>query len=1469
MSYEISLWANHLRKGLYWIDDENVYLADSNIQLLTDSNTDYLVTAAGLEFKKEVKLCVIGADNMQSLCKAIEPNLVKNQNGTNSFTFKMYYEYVDTQTGEKFKNPFLGLLVDERPVKVKWQDQWYDFVIKKCQEDSAKRTMTYTCSDAFVEELSRTGFNLEFDDELENNQGRASELGARVVDGTDWKVISEDGHVLEVVDGEVTKGAAVSGLVSDLLQEELEEPVYECITQYAISVKNQTTMSSTSVSIPVNSKILVFYNQIANLGDSGTIDVQLLYVNGEYTTEKNSQLVNNADCYKYENVNYTKIIPENSAPYYQFKKGVIDRFKVYYRDVSQNYRGNRLVQGIQTVYDPLTEKYCDICEGENEGDIIYRFQATDYEEPVIVTNLLTNTKDFSSLDGWIDTRSRTQDTDPVLVFQLHPPLTLDPGSIDLDRTTYLKIENLGTSDYIFNSGLENYSSYLKDGINQGDKLIFRFKLYDDGTFNQIDDEDNSITPIIKEYNPTDHKPLTTQSIQGEYFTVSTVSYKDYDPDGIHDWWLKFTLTCNVSITRSEFFNKHIGFFIYGKGGTYIHWLKEVQLYKEIIINEEEDEDEDENELTPNSINSDNVVNTYYYYYNHSDSNNTKDNIHYLYKGIEPSDTYHLKRHEDSSKFRSISIKESNRFNILQEIAEKFECWVRFYTYHDSSTGEIVYDEDGRPKKYIVFKKEIGKETGLSFEYGIDLNNVRRTVNSDKITTKTIVKTNNNEFAPDGFCTISRSNENYSKANYILNFDYYCSQGLIDVNILTNDLYVPENGATSYSENHDTIGLYYWLHKFNTEYDEKQTQISDYEAAKVKLEANKVVFEDYLTASQQQTQEVLNNIYALSGASTLEGAKAYIVANPDNDTVQNYIDVYYTLLKLQNTYQTQHTQVETAITQIDTTITSLKQDCDNALAQILLVTNAFNRKYWQFLKEGTWSSEEYVDDNLYYLDGVNVAHTAAFPQITYDIQVMRLSSLEEFKGKEFEIGDICSIIDRQYFGYLSDMITPYKEKVIVSEISYFFDEPKKDTIKVQNYKTQFEELFQRITATTQSLQYASGSYAKAAAIVNEDGTIKNDILQSSIDLNKRLAISAQNETVFWDNTGITITDSTNANYRLKITSKGLLISQDGGDTYYNAITGTGINTNLLVAGTIDAGAINILDGAFSTFRWDKRGLNAYDYQIVGDTLTNLDYGKFVRFDRFGIYRIESSDTTVAEFAPTTEESIINNEDLVFSLTSSGFRLRSNDNGRFNITSQNDLQVLTSEGSEMIKIGRLNDNGLYGIRISNSQASSVFETGSDGNVWLRNTLSVGASDSPYVKIGYGSAVRANTTYHEVFSATTNEGNANALSFKVYEDGYIIATGGKIGNMTIDQVQEATYKVVISSSNGFLLKPGTSTTLTATLYAGNSVVTTGITNYLWKKGNESIASGSSVSSIVVNADNLDINAASQYTCIISLNS
>jgi phage minor structural protein len=97
------------------------------------------------------------------------------------------------------------------------------------------------------------------------------------------------------------------------------------------------------------------------------------------------------------------------------------------------------------------------------------------------------------------------------------------------------------------------------------------------------------------------------------------------------------------------------------------------------------------------------------------------------------------------KTRTINVKESNYFNNLQTIAETFETWLELRVSRDDS-GAIT-------SKEVLFKNYTGKENLASFKYGINLKNIQRTFESKQLVTKLIVKMNNNELAPNGFCTI--------------------------------------------------------------------------------------------------------------------------------------------------------------------------------------------------------------------------------------------------------------------------------------------------------------------------------------------------------------------------------------------------------------------------------------------------------------------------------------------------------------------------------------------------------------------------------------------------------------------------------------------------------------------------------------------------------------------------------------------
>ena len=314
---------------------------------------------------KERKIAVIGSDTMKSQARALEPNLVEELNGTTTFTFRMYYTYTDNITGETYENPFGKYLINERKVKVFWKNKWYDLVIKKCQEDTSKKSVTYTCKDLFINELSKQGYSLEFDTELENNVGTAKELATAVLEGSTWQY-----------------DAAASTPIIQLT----EGPVYEVTTSTSFNATRQRQTGDSNITIPANKTILVFYDTIVNAqtGTTNNVQVQFLYAVNGYTTDINDMLVTNGDCYGItatctrngNNIQVTR----NSLLLFTIDLSV---------GVSTRYRAKRLVRSQRSEYDPLLDRYVLLCKNSS-GKEIYEIATTEYSNPLAVTNLLAN-----------------------------------------------------------------------------------------------------------------------------------------------------------------------------------------------------------------------------------------------------------------------------------------------------------------------------------------------------------------------------------------------------------------------------------------------------------------------------------------------------------------------------------------------------------------------------------------------------------------------------------------------------------------------------------------------------------------------------------------------------------------------------------------------------------------------------------------------------------------------------------------------------------------------------------------------------------------------------------------------------------------------------------------------------------------------------------------------------------------------
>lgn len=1343
---------------------------------------DYFVPASGSmeSHYEERKLCVIGSNTMTDGSRALEPNLVLNVNGTHTLTFKLYLSYIDTITGERIDNPFVKLLVNERKVKAYWDngqedinDKWYDLVVKDISEDSDSNTVTYTCEDLFINELGKSGFELNFSDEANNNQGTIYELATAVLDGTDWQLDEEN---------------------TDHLLQTQEEALYEATTtninalggSFADGFLNIT--KDTNEKVPNGAICYLPYSMVPHNDDeiADMTTLQFIYA-PEYTTEFSSMVITNEDCnwlitggqWVINGSNYQFKVPQNGTSGGSLRTIFTISKEAY---VSDRYRGNVYCRKQLSTYDANLERYVNVykVKGSNptaDDKRIFGYVDYDYDASDLVNNLLSNNKDFKNTTGWIGTD---------LKIGLFPELGLDTDLTTYEGHSYLSAA-IKAGQNLVNNTLSSAAQYLSSGLFEGMEVKFQIGLKDefaDGTLSAavVDKETNSIIYLGKLNEENSSNIFTTLTKEGT------------DSNGTV--WYSGTLTCLKALAKNFLEDAELIIKSTNTTETIIKIL-ETRLYELI-----HGKDKDGNDIILDlyDINSTDVAKKFYYYY-YEGTSNPDGTAPYIYKAQVPCPLYEPvyggwaksagatdREYSQFEKVRTIYGQQSNRFNLLQELAETFKCWARFKIYHNAD-GSIERDSNGKQRKTVYFSEKIGQQLSYGFTYGIDLNTIRRTQSSSELVTKTIVLANYNENAPNGTCSIVDSEENYPRENFVLNFDYYVNQGLLDGETLNRDLYYSGAGD-------DYIGYYTKLHRYNIEYLSAADRAILLRNQETRLLQQSVVYDGLLACAVKERDELIDELAALGGDTS---GKKTETSNPKaNDSDKSNILIEKKWIPIQKALQQikqyvskpnstgdgttsvlapsdQNANLIKTIKDLDGDIATYKAIClklDTALAtlQTAIIANTtlretllkqikelhqkFYNKYSTYIQEGSWNSEDYIDPNIYYYDALSVAYTSSRPQVQYDIAVTRVSELPEFKFRRFHVGDTTYVQDTDFFGYepylKNDKVrTPYKEAVLISEISINFDEPDKDTITVQNYKTQFEDLFQRINATTQSLQFVQGGYNRAAGVVNEKGELKADVLQDSLLSAQDIVTKATDESVVQDNTGITLTSLKNLDQKLKITSGGIVFSDDGGETWTTMMKAGQIGVQFLSAGSISTSKITIMDGTTPAFRWDTNGITAY--WNGKDSITPYDspdfkMNRFVRFDKFGIYGYNGSDDD-KNFVPLTEAEVRSNS--IFSLTWSGLLIHSiqkkkeNDVeksiGEIEINREYDIVVSKyvtknniTKAVPKVQIGRLSDTN-YGIRIRDDDGNAVLETVNDGSLWLRKSLSIGTGTEQKIFLG----------------------------------------------------------------------------------------------------------------------------------------
>ena len=382
----------------------------------------------------------------------------------------------------------------------------------------------------------------------------------------------------------------------------------------------------------------------------------------------------------------------------------------------------------------------------------------------------------------------------------------------------------------------------------------------------------------------------------------------------------------------------------------------------------------------------------------------------------------------------------------------------------------------------------------------------------------------------------------------------------------------------------------------------------------------------------------------------------------------------------------------------------KRERAKVLNKINDLSEQFYKKYEPYIKEGTFTDSNYLDDNEYYWAGVQVLDDSCEPQISYSISVVDLEALPEYSDDySFDLADTTFIEDIDFFGINKKTGLPNREKVIVSGIEYDLDIPTNNTINVQNYTSKFDDLFQTISASVQSLTFNENIY-KRASNFSAKQYIETDTLQNTLDIGDLTLLDTPKDNIKLDESGTEGNDINNAASQYKITGEGVYFSKDGGETWDYGVGPNGINLDYAKFGNLDASKVQIVDGDYIYFLWDKDGINAYRSPAAStDGLVD-----FARFNRYGLSLIENNNIRLRagyEFKSGEDTNTTGNykEELPLTNQNVGFYLY-NDSGKpifktetrsnYSQDSKSDYTARLSLTGEMFVTNKILDDGALG-------------------------------------------------------------------------------------------------------------------------------------------------------------------------------
>lgn len=960
---------------------------------------------------------------------------------------------------------------------------------------------------------------------------------------------------------------------------------------------------------------------------------------------------------------------------------------------------------------PITFQVFDVTLKEVKE--YYGYLHAEYTSPALTQNIVSNTT-FQSTSGWTGTRVNSSESARA---EVETVLGYFSGS-----TFVNSIDELASKS--FDPVKKTYTPYLKITFNSADSRVINSGPYDNRVLlANIEAKDKwAMSYTCKSATGGDVTNLGVTL--GEYtydtgtlcheLSTSKITFSSFTtPSGSTHAISEVT---NSTYSKEQFKkNSQVRICIAPPSGVtypYTCYIENMELFKAIYNGS--------TLITPNEQGEDiedRVIDKTYYYFTPDAAKDIENEEQLVVETKTKTlgyDTYIPVFNTDAQKIRSVTAKESNYFNILQSISETFEAWLVLDVERNDSAnpGRIT-------AKKVAFKNYVGDNNYAGFRYGVNLKDIQRTYESKNIVTKLIVKQNSNEHAENGFCTIARAGANPTGENYIYDFQYFHNRGLLNARDFLEEIYITSgavgpdlgNGAE-----YNLRGYYSRIKNLNKKIQDENDVLINIAKDITQYKADLEIAESGYEAAVSGIQEVQDSFKKLTNQD---------IDNITDDSINSRTDVRK-LLKEYSTYVINEQNYSADKTTINSNLEAAKAryDTKKAVVQTYLDQKAalnqkFFSQYSRFIQEGTWMSEEYVDDEKYYADALSVMYNSCYPQVAYSINVLELSKLPGYELFTFGLGDKTFAEDPEFFG------DNLREEVIVTELSERLDDPSKNQIKVQNFKNQFQDLFQKITATVQQAQYNTGSYEKAVALAEAGQERKQQFLTEALDsASARLAAAGQ-QSVTWGNDGITVKSVNSPCDAIRMVGGAILLSkqdENGKQKWVTGVTSDGVSASLITAGVINAGEISIMNYDEPVFRWDSYGISAYDSNWydseIGTVVSGVNSRKFVRFDKHGLYGINNAGIDGASWHPANLDDI--DDKATFALTWDG------------------LKVTGANGGTAL-LGKQERNGKsYIMTVSNSKDGDTFRISEDGRVEVAKSLKIGIDEDVTIEDYVGNAV-----------------------------------------------------------------------------------------------------------------------------------